>query len=174
MQSKDHSWSVYCVCKHPHRHQVNTPHGLWVILAPSHPNTPPPTTTVRCGQFIDMQLRHSHSSMGWKSKMHSDDVMRKKREHSPVQAVVENHLKILVKRCMENRQVSRRRCRWVEMRWRKMEEKKMERRGVMIKEWGLHWYQSRSHDQSPGNGAVILVSSSDDMTLKGAKETKTE
>lgn len=174
MQSKDHSWSVYCVCKHPHRHQVNTPHGLWVILAPSHPNTPPTTTTVRCGQFIDMQLRHSHSSMGWKSKMHSDDVMRKKREHRPVQAVVENHLKILVKRCMENRQVSRRRCRWVEMRWRKMEEKKMERRGVMIKEWGLHWYQSRSHDQSPGNGAVILVSSSDDMTLKGAKETKTE
>lgn len=116
--------------------QTPSQHSPWPLshTGPISPKHPPPTTTVRCGQFIDMQLRHSHSSMGWKSKMHSDDVMRKKREHRPVQAVVENHLKILVKRCMENRQVSRRRCRWVEMRWRKMEEKKMERRGVMIKE----------------------------------------
>lgn len=41
MQSKDHSWSVYCVCKHLRRHPVNTPHGLWVTQAPSHPQTPP-------------------------------------------------------------------------------------------------------------------------------------
>lgn len=67
--------------------------------------------------------------MGWKSKMHSDDIMRKKRKHRPVQAAVEDHSEMLVKRCMEHRRLGRRRCGWVKMRWRRMEVRKMQRGG---------------------------------------------
>lgn len=68
--------------------------------------------------------------------MHSDDVMRKKRKHRPGWAVVEDHSKMLVKRCIEHKQVSRQRCRyrWIEMKLRGMEAKKMERRVVVGKE----------------------------------------